>query len=332
MKILFYSAGHFEKHWFTEACKCPYRIRFERSLLDASTAAKAKGYEIISIGPADDASSPVIEQLKQGGVRFIALRASGADNVDLRAAASHSIQVSNVPEYSPYSVAEHAVALMLALNRQLVHAHEHMRQHDYQLDQLVGFDLHRKTVGVIGTGRTGSILAKIMHGFGCEVLAYDINPDRGLTEKYDVQYVPLQTLCSASDIISIHVPYGINTKHMISAPLIETMKRGVMIINIAHGGIVNTADVVKYLENGHIGYFGMDGYEREREQFYHIARRKRPGDPLLEKLLAFDNVLVTPHQAFATKEALLNIAATTLMNIDSWVNHVRSGHELNGRP
>ena len=328
MKILFFSVKSFEKPWLLKANGDKHTIDFISEELNIATVAKAEGYDAVSIFTSDDASSPVLEQLKVLGIKYIALRAAGYNNVDIDAANQLGIQVANVPAYSPYAIAEHAVAHILALNRKIIQTSKRVHQHNFSLDGLVGFDLNNTTIGLIGTGQIGCIMAKIMNGFGCNILAYDIQQNEDLIKDYNVHYVTLETLCSQSDIISLHCPLVPGTKNLIDKTLLKKMKKGVMLINTARGGVVNTEDVLTYLENGHIGYFGMDVYEKENGVFFYDWSGKDLNDPMLKKLLSFSNVLVTPHQGFATTEALKNIASTTLFNIDAWADNILSGNEL----
>jgi D-lactate dehydrogenase len=203
-----------------------------------------------------------------------------------------------------------------------------VKQLNFSLDNLIGMDLHGKTVGIIGTGRIGSVFAKIMHGFGCNLLAYDIHPNKLLVKNQLVYYTDLLTLCRESHIISLHTPLNNKTRYLISAPLIREMKRGVMLINTARGALVRTEDVLTFLDNGHIGCYGMDVYEREKGIFFYDHTGDQIHDPYLHSLLNNPNVLVTPHQAFATAEALQNIAKTTFENLDAWANGQLSGNEL----
>lgn len=330
MNILFYSTKNFEKPFLLKANKLGHSVEFVAEPLSMASAAFAKGFECISIFAGDDASAAVIRELKRVGVRFIAIRAAGYDNVDLEEAGKNTITVANVPGYSPYAIAEHAVALMLALNRKIIQAHRQVQQQNFLLDNLMGFDLNQKTAGIIGTGKIGSVLAGILHGFGCSIVAYDGVRNEQLVSRYGVRYMDLPELCGQSDIISIHVPLTKQTRYMIHEPLIQKMKRGVMIINTARGSVVKTEDIIRYLDNGHIGYYGMDVYEKEKGLFFFDHTGEKLDDPMLQRLMRFENVLITPHQAFVTKEALANIAATTFYSIDSWSRKMRSVHELTG--
>jgi len=328
MKILIYSIKDFERSRLVDANKNYLQVRLTHLSLSIATASLAKGFDVVSVFTGDDVSAPVIQTLSDNGVKFIAVRAAGYDNVDLAKAKELGIRVANVPEYSPYSIAEHALALMLALNRKLIIADRHVHRLDFRVSKLVGFDLNGKTAGIIGTGKIGGKLVRILHGLGCKVIGHDIYPDTELRKKFNLEYVGLDELCKRSDIISIHTGLTPETKYIINKDRIEKMKPGVMLINTGRGGCVNTADVIKYLENGHIGYFGTDVYENERGIFFYDHSAEEMKDEMLKKLLVMPNVLITPHQAFATNEALNNIAATTFYNIDCWNRGQRSENEL----
>jgi D-lactate dehydrogenase len=328
MKILFYSTKDFERSYLKAANAGKEDIIFIKDALSLQTADKAKGFDIISIFTGDDASAVVLEALYKNGVRFIAARASGYDNIDLQKAVELRIVAANVPDYSPYAIAENAVALLLALNRKLITGDKLVHRQNFTADNLVGFDLHGKTIGIIGVGRIGSVFAKIMHGFGCRLLGFDIREDKDLKEKYGLEYVDLPTLCREANVISIHTGLTPRTKYMINKKMIGLMQRGVMLINTGRGGCVNTADVMEGLENGHIGYYGADVYENERGIFSYDFSGKELKDDMLKKLLAMPNVLLTPHRAFVTEEALTNIAAAVFYTIECWKKGVHSQNEL----
>lgn len=328
MKILIYSIKDFERSHLLEANKDNQQVRVTHYSLNTSTSEMAKGFDVVSVFTGDDVSAAVIQQLSDLGVQYIAVRAAGYDNVDLAKAKELGIRVANVPAYSPHSIAEHALALMLALNRKLVIADRQVHRHDFRVSKLVGFDLYGKTAGIIGTGKIGGSLAKILYGLGCKLIGYDIHPDPALQQECKLEYVSMQELCKRSDIISIHTCLTPETKYIINRNSIEIMKPGVMLINTSRGACVNTADVIDFLENGHIGYFGSDVYEKEKGVFFHDHSTEGLQDELLDKLLTMPNVLITPHQAFATNEALTNIAATTFYNIDCWSKGQRSENEL----
>ena len=328
MKILFYSTKDFEQPYLETSNFRKEETVFIKEALGLQTADRAKGFDTVSIFTGDDASSAVLEALHKNGVRFIAIRAAGYDNVDLKKATELGIVVANAPEYSPYAIAEHAVALILALNRKIITADKQVHQQNFTTSNLVGFDLNRKTIGIIGVGKIGGVFAKIMHGFGCRLLGYDIKENRELKDKYGLEYVDLPALCREANIISVHTCLTPGTKYMINKKLIGLMQRGVMLINTSRGGCVNTVDVIEALKNGHIGYYGADVYENERGVFFYDHSAKELKDAMLKELLAMPNVLITPHQAFATQEALSNIAITTFNNIECWKNNKRSKNEL----
>jgi len=328
MKILFYSTKDFEQTYLFQANKKNFVTRMTEKALSAATAVLSKGFDCISVFTGDDVSGAVIEKLHSYGVRFIATRAAGYDNIDPVKAKEKGIRVANVPAYSPYSIAEHALALILALNRKLIKANQQVHIHNFKMNDLIGFDLHGKTIGIIGTGKIGSILAKTACGLGCNILGYDITPNEKLVAHYKVQYTDLATLCRESDIISIHTCLTPETRYIINGNNIRLMKQGVMLINTSRGACVKTEDVIQYLESGHIGYFGTDVYENERGLFFYDWSNKKLQDEMLKKLLAMPNVLVTPHQAFATREAIGNIAETTFYNISCWADNKTSENEL----
>ena len=328
MKILFYSTKDFEQPYLEAANTRKEEVTFIEEALSLQTANKAKGFDVISIFAEDDASSNVLEALSKNGVKFIALRAVIYANLDINKATELGIVIANVPEYSRYAIAEHAVALILALNKKIIAVGEEAQTKIFTSCNLIGFDLHGKTVGIIGAGKIGTVFAKIMHGFGCRLLAYDIKENKELQEKYGLEYVDLPKLCGESNIISIHTGIMPQINYLLNSKLIGLMQRGTMLINTSHGGCVNTADVVNGLENGNIGYYGADAYENERGVFFYDHSGKELKDDILKKLLIMPNVLITPIQAIATQEALTNIAAITFYNIDCWKNNQHSKNEL----
>lgn len=328
MKILFFSIKPFEKPFLDSSNRQQLPVTFTEKSLAPDTVDLAVGYDAISVFTNDDVTAPVIKRLSAIGVKYIATRAAGYDNIDISVANDLGIRVANVPEYSPYSIAEHAVALILALNRKLVLADRQLRGHNFTVDKLLGFDLHRKKVGVIGTGRIGQIFAKIISGFGCEVLAYDLSPDIELQRKYHLRYCTLEELLQNADIISLHVPLNEGTRHLVDSHTILQMKRGVMLINTARGAVVDTQAVLQALDNGTIGYYGMDVYEKENGLFFFDRSGDNLNDPLLDKLMSFPNVLITPHQGFATHEAVTNIADTTFNNLYRWSKGAAALFEL----
>ena len=267
----------------------------------------------------DDLSAPVLERLAAGGTRLIALRSAGYNHVDLLAAQKLGISVVRVPAYSPHAVAEHAVALILALNRQLHRAYNRTRDGDFSLHGLTGFDLVGKTVGVVGTGQIGATFAKIMAGFGCTLLAYDPFPNPQV-EALDARYLSLDELLAQAQIISLHCPLTPETKYLINAQSLATLQPGAMLINTGRGALVDTAALIDALKSGQLGYLGLDVYEEEALLFFEDRSDLPLQDDVLARLLTFPNVIVTAHQAFLTREALGAIAQTTLDNIQAWAD------------
>jgi D-lactate dehydrogenase len=328
MKTFFYSIKDFECAPLLEANGHKHQLHFTNRMLTVDSATLAEGFEAVSIFAGDDGSAPVIEALHSIGIRYIALRAAGYDNVCLDTARSTGIAVANVPAYSPYAIAEHGVGLLMALNRHIILADKQVHEQNFRVDDLMGFDLHGKTVGIIGTGTIGSVAASILNGFGCKLLAYDISPDPTLSERYGMVYGSLDELCSGSDVIMIHTCLTADTKYLINKTNIALMKRGVVIINTARGAIINTADVIAGLEDGTIAALALDVYEHEKGVFFYDHSGKDLHDPMLSTLMSMPNVLITPHQAFATHEALKNIAETTIDNLDHWSLKAASPNEV----
>lgn len=323
MQVAIYSAHGFEREAFETANAGKHHLRWIDTYLSATTVPLAQDCQAAAIFANDDASGPVLEALYQQGVRFLALRSAGFNHVDLDKARELGLQVAYVPEYSPYSVAEHTVALMLALNRKLIRANRRVRDLDFSLDGLTGFDMHGKTVGIIGLGRIGKVVARILHGFGCHLLAFDLETDPEMQEQYGVQYTDIDTLCAQSDIITLHAPLNDHTYYLIQEDRIAHMKPGVMLINTSRGALVDTKAVIDALKTGHIGYLGLDVYEEEKGLFFEDHSDEILQDDMIARLMTFPNVLITSHQAFLTRTALRNIAETTIDNLDHWA----AGHQ-----
>ena len=328
MKILFFSTHDFEKNYLLKENKYGFDIDFISDPLNINTVSKAKKYEAICIFTCDDASKEVLIELSNYGIKFIAVRATGYDNIDLPIAFSLGLKVANVPEYSPNAIAEHTIGIALALNRKLKTTIIQMEKNDFSIDNLIGFDMNKKTVGVIGTGKIGRIVCKIFSSFGCKILANDITKNSKLEKEYNVKYTSLLSLCEESDIISIHTPLNEKTKHLIDEQLLRRMKNNVMIINTARGAIVNTVDLIQNLKSGQIGYYGADVYEFEKNIFFRNMTNEIIEDKLYLELKKMKNVLITPHQAFATVEALESIAKTTFYNFKCWKNKVETNNDL----
>lgn len=328
MKSICYSTKEFERPFIEKANNGKHDITLATVALSATTTEMARGHEAIMIFAGDDASAPVIEKLHELGIKYIALRSAGYDNVNLEKAHALGLWVANVPAYSPYAIAEHSVMLMLALNRKLVSTHARVQLKNFSLNGLVGFDMNGKTAGIIGTGRIGSVTARILNGFGCRLLAYDLHRNEELVSKYDLEYTSLDNLLERSDIISIYTPLNATTRHLINKERIAKMKHGVLLINTSRGGIVDTAAVIEALKSGKIAYAGLDVYENEKGLFFYDRSGEVLQDEMLARLMAFNNVIITPHQAFLTNEALGNIADTTIYNLDCWSKGASSENEL----
>ncbi|MEO8235882.1 MAG: 2-hydroxyacid dehydrogenase [Flavobacterium sp.] len=328
MKVFVYSSHHFEKSFIEKAAKNKHELFYSAYSLNETTAKLAQGCKAISIFTSCDASDKVLDKLYYYGVRFIALRCVGYNNVDLARAQKLGIKVANVPSYSPYAIAEHAVALLMALNRKIILGQELMKKNDFSLDQLIGFDLHGKTVGIVGTGNIGSAFASIMNGFGCKLLGYDIQENKELIRKTNIIYTSLDDLCKQSDIISVHCPLNTSTKYLFDKNAFSIMKKEVCFINTARGSIVKTKDLIEALENGTIGSAGIDVYENEKDIFFRNHLNNIILDELFNKLISLPNVIVTGHQGFLTTEALTGIAETTLNNINEWEENNKCKNEL----
>lgn len=328
MKVLFYSVHSFEIPYYEAANSGQHEITLESKQLNNETADLAKGYEAISIFSNDDASALILKKLKKGGVKFLALRSAGYNHVDLKTAQALRMRVARVPAYSPYAIAEHAVALMLALNRKIVEAVRRIKSFNFSLDGLTGFDMNSKTVGIIGVGKIGRIVLKILDGMGCRILGYDIEEDVTLEEKYNFSYCNLDTLLRKSDIITLHCPLNEATQYIINEESIEKMKKGVMLINTGRGKLLDTEAVIRALKSGKIGYLGLDVYEREESLFFYDRSDEILQDDVFARLLTFKNVVITGHQAFLTETALKNIATTTFQNLNYFSQGIKTENEL----
>ncbi|HET6225831.1 MAG TPA: 2-hydroxyacid dehydrogenase [Bacteroidia bacterium] len=328
MKVTVYSAHAFEQPYLEHANNQLYDLNYIHQPLSLETVHLAHGCEAVSIFVSDDASAPILDALNDLGVNYLALRSAGFNNVDLEEAKRKKIRVARVPEYSPYAVAEHAIALMLALNRKLIHSRSRLLEQNFSLDGLTGFDMNNKTAGIIGTGKIGAVMAKILHGFGCKILAFDINPNENLKKLYQVEYTTLDSLYAGSDIVSLHVPLTSETKYMINTTSLNKMKPGVMLINTSRGRLLHTKDVIQALKSGKIGYLGLDVYEEEEGLFFEDHSEEILQDDTIARLMTFKNVLITGHQAFLTGTALQNIAETTIYNLNCFAAKTPCKNEL----
>lgn len=316
-KVAFFSTQAYDKVFFEKYnVDFGYELDFFETQLNEQTAKLISSTEVVCVFVNDVVNESVIKQLAERKVRIIALRCAGFNNVDLEAAKKYNLKVCRVPAYSPEAVAEHAMAMILTLNRKTHKAYNRVREQNFSLNGLLGFDLHGKTVGIIGTGNIGKAFAKIINGFGCKVLAFDLVPDAGL-EQLGVTYVPLESIFKESDIISLHCPLNEKTKHLIDEKSLSMMKDHVMIINTSRGALVQTLDVIQALKKGKIAYLGIDVYEQEEKLFFKDHSEDIIEDDTIQRLMSFPNVLVTAHQAFFTNEALSQIAIITLSNIEA---------------
>lgn len=326
MKIAFFSTKPYDKDFF-EKHNQTHELTFYDVALSETSVRLAEGFDGICVFVNDKVNDVIIGKLAKLGIRLIALRCAGFNNVDLVAAKKANIGVVRVPAYSPHAVAEHAVALIMTLNRKTHKAYNRVREGNFSLEKLIGFDLYQKTVGVIGTGKIGEAFARIMQGFGCKVIAYDVFPSQGLIDS-GVKYTVLDEVLQQSDIISLHCPLTDKTHHLINETSIAQMKTGAMLINTSRGALVDTQAVVEGLKSKKLGYLGLDVYEQESNIFFNDLSEEILVDDTLARLMTFPNVLITSHQGFLTEEALTQIAIITLNNITAFGQGQKSGNEV----
>jgi D-lactate dehydrogenase len=314
LKVLVYSTRPYDEESLNSANQGKHQLHFTEARLDKRTATLAKDYPAVCCFVDDAVNASVLAQLNKGGTNLVALRSTGFNNVDLEAAEKKDITVMRVSRYSPYAVAEFAVCMMLALNRKIHRAYNRVREGNFLLDGLLGFDLHGKVVGIVGTGRIGAVIAQILHGFDCKLLGYDIkeNPD---CSSLEMKYVTLEDLLSQSDIVSLHTPLNKQTRHMINAKTLGRMKRGAMLINTSRGALVDSRALITALKKRHLGAAGLDVYEEESHIYFKDLSDEIITDDVISRLTTFPNVIITGHQAFFTREALTIIAETTIKNI-----------------
>ncbi|WP_296462369.1 2-hydroxyacid dehydrogenase [Rubinisphaera sp.] len=330
LNIAFFDAKKYDLKSFSNRNDGSFNIIPIETPLNEKTASAATGCKVVCIFVNDRADAQAIERLAQQGVKLISLRCAGFNNVDLEACRRHQIEVVRVPAYSPHAVAEHTLALILMLNRHLHQAYMRNRAGSFILDGLTGFDMYGKTVGVIGTGKIGQCVAEILVGFGCHVLAYDVHENPEVQKLSNTEYVSQDELLSRSDIITLHLPLFEETHHLINRKTISQMKRGVMLINTSRGGLIETVALVEGLKSGHIGSAGLDVYEEEAGVFFNDISDQILNDDVLARLMTFNNVVITSHQAFLTHEALDNIAETTLQNINEFLKGGQGDSLTNG--
>lgn len=328
MKIAVFSSKPHDRKFFQASNEAFHHdLIFHEPRLTSVTGPLANGFDCVCVFVNDQLDAEVLQALALGGVRIVALRCAGFNNVDLETAERLDIKVVRVPAYSPYSVAEHTVGLILTLNRNIHRAYSRVRDGNFALDGLVGFDLHGRTVGVIGTGTIGTVFAKIMLAFGCRAIGYDKFPSEDCRQ-LGMEYVELSDLFARSDIISLHCPLSPETHHLIDADAIHQMKDGVMLINTSRGAVIDTQAVIANLKSGKIGHLGLDVYEEEADVFFEDLSNQVIPDDTLSRLLTFPNVLVTGHQAFFTEDALTQIAETTLRNVSELATSGRCQNEI----
>lgn len=319
-RIAFFDTKPYDQKFFDKInSQYNFDIKYFMNRLNRDTAELVQGFNVVCVFVNDIVDREVIDILKQCGVKLIALRCAGYNNVDLKAA-YRNINVVRVPAYSPYAVSEHAVALMLGLNRKIYRAYYRTRDSNFNINGLLGFDMYGKTAGVIGTGKIGKCLISILKGFGMNILCFDIHPDEAYAKNAGITYVTLSELYKKSDIISLHCPLTPQTHYMINEKSIAQMKDGVMIINTGRGKLIKTQALINGLKSGKIGGAGLDVYEEESNYFFEDFSASMISDDILARLLTFPNVLITSHQGFFTQEALTNIAKTTFGNIVEFFN------------
>ncbi len=318
MKIAFFEAKPYDLEYFNAAnAAFGFEISYFKERLTRETVSLAEGHDVVCVFVNNKVTGEIIDEICKRGVKLIALRSAGYNHVDLKAARG-KIKVVYVPRYSPYSVAEFAVGMMLCLNRKIHHAYLRTKENNFTISGLMGFDMHGKTAGVVGCGKIGSVMVKILQGFGMKVIGYDV--DRTLPEKAGCPLTDLATLYKSSDIITLHCPLTTDNQHMINSHSLSQMKDGVMIINTGRGGLIDAAALIDALKSKKVGAAGLDVYEEESRYFYEDFSSSFISDDILARLQTFPNVLITSHQAFFTQEAMRNIAQTTLQNIQAFAN------------
>lgn len=328
MKVAVFSTKSYDRTYLDKFnTNNQHELTYFDASLNVNTTNLAIGFEAVCVFVSDKIDRETIEKLANNGIKLIDLRCAGFNNVDLEAAAEYDIKVLRVPAYSPQAVAEHAVAIILTLNRKTHKTYNRVREGNFSLENLMGFNLFGKTVGVIGTGKIGEAFCHIMKGFGCKVLAYDIHESKSLTEK-GIEYTSLEAILSDSDIISLHCPLTPQTHYLFNSDTFSKMKEGAMLVNTSRGRLINTKDAIKALKKGQLGYLGIDVYEQEENLFFNDLSESIIKDDLIQRLVSFHNVLITPHQGFFTHEALSQIAITTMKNFTDFENGVSSENEL----
>ena len=328
MKIAFFSAKLYDREFFdADSLSKKHPITYFEMPLNKETASFTKGFGAICAFVNDKIDAETVQVLATNGIKLIVLRCAGFNNIDLKATQQNGIKVFRVPAYSPEAIAEHAVALILTLNRKTHKAYNRIRDNNFSLEKLTGFNLFNKTVGVVGTGKTGTAFCKIMLGFGCKVIAFDIVENESL-KKLGVSYQSFNDLLKTSDVISLHCPLNPQTQHLINEGAFAKMKDGVMLINTSRGAVVDTKEAIKVLKSNKLGYLGIDVYEQEENLFFKDLSESIIQDDVIARLLSFPNVLITAHQGFFTQEALTQIANITLQNVQDFEDGITSDNEI----
>lgn len=328
MKVAVFSTKYYEKEYLDKYNEDSiHQLTYFDTPLNIDSIDLTKGFDAVSLMLTGNIDEAVINKLSENKIRLIDLRSAGYDNVDISAAIKHNIKVMRVPAYSPQAIAEHAVALILTLDRKTNIAYNRIRENDFTINNLMGFNLFEKTVGVVGTGKIGRAFCTIMLGFGCKVIAYDIKQSDAMIKK-GVVYKTFDELLTLSDIISIHCPLTDDTHHLFNSLAFDKIKVGAMLINTSRGAVINTADAMDALKKEQLGYLGIDVYEGEKALFSKDLSNSNIQDDIIERLMSFNNVLITPHQAFFTIEAVEQIAITTIKNFTDFEQGVLNGNEV----
>ncbi len=325
-KIAFFSTQSYDRNYF-ENSSDKHRFEFYETRLKQNTVQLADGFDGVCLFVNDKVDADMLQRLSEMGVGLVALRCAGFNNVDLKAAEKYNIRVMRVPAYSPEAVAEHAVALILTLARKTHKAYNRVRDGNFSLERLTGFNVYGKTTGVIGTGKIGQAFIRIAQGFGSEIIAYDKYPSKELSQK-GVQYMDMERVLAKSDILSLHCPLTPETNHLINEKTLAKMKKGAMLINTSRGKLVDTAAVIESLKQNHLGYLGIDVYEQEEKLFFRDLSEVIIRDDQIARLMLFPNVLITAHQGFFTKESLEEITRITLKNFDDYENGQETENEV----
>lgn len=328
MKITVFSANAYELPYLEKVFDGQHELTYIEKTLTEDSVHSMPDCDAVMMFTSDNGTASILKALTEKGVKFIVLRSVGYDHIDLKTARQLHLQVANIPGYSPYSVAEHAVLLLMALNRKLLLGQALLMQNDFRLNELTGFDVHDKTVGIIGLGRIGTVFSKIMNGFGCKVLCYDPYVPVSIQQELSIQLVSFSRLCEESDIISIHCPLNNDSKHLFNKSVFAQLKRNVYLINTSRGPIIKTIDLLEALNNDLLGGVGLDVYEFEKGLFFQDHRNDGIKDTVFEQLRAHKKVIITGHQAFLTETALKNIAETSLYNINCFAQGMNCENEL----